>query len=106
MPTHTTNSNTPTSIKLDDQATYDPNRLLDALIEKLHLKNDAALSRLLGIESTTLSKMRHRHLPIGATVLIGMHEASGLTIAELRALMGDHRKKFGSGTAYVKPEED
>jgi hypothetical protein len=96
MTTHTTT-------KLDDQATYDPNRLLDALIEKFHLKNDAALCRLLAVYPPVISKIRHHRLPMGATLLISMHEASGLTIAELRALMGGHRKKFSSGTAYIKP---
>lgn len=31
--------------QLADQVAYDPNNLLDSLIEKLHLQNDAALSR-------------------------------------------------------------
>ena len=99
-------SGTLPSNKLDDQTTYDPNRLLDALIEKLLLKNDAALSRLLGVSATMLSRIRHRRLPIGATLLIRMHEVSGLTIAELRALMGDHRKKFSNGTPASSEENN
>ncbi|WP_211460506.1 hypothetical protein [Collimonas silvisoli] len=95
-------SDTLPSNKLDDQVTYDPNRLLDALIEKMHLKYDVALSRLLEVDPPVISAIRHRRLPIGPTLLISMHEASGLTIAELRSLMGDHRKKFSSGTVYTK----
>lgn len=105
MTTHTT-SGIPASNRLEDQTTYDPNRLLDALIEKFHLKNDAELSRLLTCDPPQISAIRRRRLPIGATLLISMHETSGLTIAELRALMGDHRKKFSSGTAYIEPKED
>jgi hypothetical protein len=37
------------STRLADQVAYDPNNLLDSLIEKLHLKNDAALSRALEV---------------------------------------------------------
>ena len=49
---------------------------------------------------------------MSAFVLIRMHEVSGLGIAELRGLMGDHRKKFGvsdeskmsdSGYGKLKP---
>lgn len=44
--------------RLDEQATYDPNNLLDSLIEKLHLKNDAALSRALEVAPPVISKIR------------------------------------------------
>jgi plasmid maintenance system antidote protein VapI len=65
----------------------DPNLLLDALIEKLNLKNDAALSRLLEVAPPVISKLRHGALPIGPTMLIRMHEVSDLGIREMRALM-------------------
>lgn len=73
---------------------YDPNHLLDTLIQKLHLKNDASLSRALEVAPPVISKIRHRKLAIGASILIRMHEISNISIKELRALMGDHRKKF------------
>ncbi|WP_211460505.1 hypothetical protein [Collimonas silvisoli] len=95
-----------TNTIVDEAVTYDPNRLLDALIEKFHLKNDAALSRLLEVAPTTLSKIRHRRLPVGATLLISMNEVSGLTIAELRTLMGDRRKRFRISDKQFKPEKD
>jgi len=65
----------------------DPNILLDALIEKLNLKNDAALSRLLEVAPPVISKLRHGTLPIGPTMLIRMHEVSEMNIREMRALM-------------------
>jgi hypothetical protein len=73
---------------------YDPKRLLDALIEKLELKNDAALSRVLEVEAPMISKIRHGKLPIGGIMLLRMHDASGLSIKDLRDLMGDRRRKF------------
>jgi hypothetical protein len=88
------------------QVEYDPNRLLDALIVKLNLKNDAALSRALEVAPPLISKIRHRRLPVGASLLIRMHEVSDLTIKELRELMGDRRKKFRISDKHFKPEEE
>lgn len=77
--------------------TYDPNKLLDALIEKLQLKNDAALSRLLEVAPPVVSKIRHRKLPVGAALLVRMHELSDVSLRDLRHLMGDQREKFRVG---------
>jgi hypothetical protein len=75
------------------QAEYDPNPLFDTLIKKLKLKNDAALARKLDVTAPVISKIRHRTLRIGATMLVRMHEASELPVQELRNLMGKpHRK--------------
>jgi plasmid maintenance system antidote protein VapI len=76
------------------EADYDPNILMDTLIEKLQLKNDAALARELEVAPPVISKIRHRTLRVGATMLIRMHEASALTISELRNLMGERQTKF------------
>ena len=84
---------------------YDANHLLDSLIEKLELKNDAALSRALEVEAPVISKIRHRRLGIGASMLIRMHEVSKLSIEELRRLMGDRREKFRINTQKFKPKD-
>jgi hypothetical protein len=68
-------------------SSYNPNRVLDAIISKLQLKNDAALSRALEVAPPVISKIRHNTLPIGATILIRMHEVSDYSIRELRELM-------------------
>jgi hypothetical protein len=73
--------------RIPDGAEYDPNRVLDAVIDKLKLKNDAALSRVLEVAPPVISKIRHNTLPIGATLLLRMHEESEYSIRELRALM-------------------
>jgi hypothetical protein len=70
------------------EPTYDPNAVLDAIMEKLNLKNDAALSRALEVAPPVISKIRHRTLPIGATILLRMHEVSEFSIRELKSLMG------------------
>ena len=89
----TPHTDTMKSQRLTDQIAYDPNHLLDALIEKMSLKNDAALSRALEVAPPVISKIRHRRLPVGASLLIRMHEVTDLSIRELRDLMGDRRKR-------------
>ncbi|MBC3832405.1 hypothetical protein H8K33_12940 [Undibacterium amnicola] len=73
---------------------YDPENLLDAIIKHLGIRNDAALSRRLEVAPPVVSKIRHRILPIGATLLIRIHEETGWTIKEIRSKMGDNREKF------------
>jgi hypothetical protein len=88
-----------------DEIDYDPNNLLDTLIKQLHLKNDAALSRALEVAPPVISKIRHRRLPVGASLLIRMHEISDVSIKDLRALMGDRRAKFRISDKQFKPKD-
>jgi hypothetical protein len=88
-----------------DDIDYDPNNLLDTLIKQLHLKNDAALSRALEVAPPVISKIRHRRLPVGASLLIRMHEISAVSIKDLRGLMGDRRDKFRISDKQFKPKE-
>ncbi len=87
------------------QFQYDPNNLLESLIERLNLKNDAALSRALEVAPPLISKIRHRRLPVGASLLIRMHEVSQLSIKDLRELMGDRRTKFRISDKQFKPKQ-
>jgi hypothetical protein len=84
-------SNTPHTVR------YDPADLLDAVQERLLLNNDAQLARLLDVQPPLISKIRNRHLPVGAAFLIRLHEASGLSIVDMRRLMGDRRGRFQIG---------
>lgn len=84
---------------------YDPNNLLSSLIVRLKLKNDAALSRALEVAPPVISKIRHRRLPVGASLLIRMQEVSDLSIKELRSLMGDRRNKFRISDKQFKPKQ-
>jgi hypothetical protein len=74
--------------------TYDPNPLLITVAEHLNVKNDAQLARALAISPPIISKIRHRKMVVGPSLLIRMHEITNLSIKELRALMGDHRPIF------------
>src|ERR1700752_659367 len=88
--------------RLMSEESYDPNGLMDALIVKLDLKQDAALARALEVSPRVISKIRNKTLPVGAPMLIRMHEESGLAIHERRDLMGDRRKKFRVSTTHFK----
>ena len=90
---------------LTSQPEYDPDNLLDSLLKKLELKNDAALSRVLEVAPPVISKIRHRRLPVGASILIRMHEVSNLSVGELRELLGDRRKKFRLSPIQGMPRE-
>ena len=89
---------------LSSQETYNPNHLLDTLREKMKLKNDAALSRALEVAPPVISKIRHRTLPVGASLLIRMHEVTQMSIRDLRDLMGDRRTKYRLSDAQGKPK--
>ena len=89
---------------LSDQINYNPDNLLASIIGKLNLKNDAALSRALEVAPPVISKIRHRRLPVGASLLIRMHEVTDLSIQELRSLMGDRRNKFRISDKQFKPK--
>lgn len=83
---------------------YDPNHLLDTLIKQMKLKNDAALCRALEVAPPVISKIRHKRLPVGASLLIRMHELTGMNIRELRDLMGDRRTKYRLSNVQGKPK--
>lgn len=76
------------------QSKYDPNKLFDALIKHLALRNDVALAKKLGISSLIISKIRQFTQPVSGTLLILMHEKTGFSFSELRRFMGDRRQKL------------
>ncbi|MGV7209531.1 hypothetical protein ACLB1G_16930 [Oxalobacteraceae bacterium A2-2] len=91
---------------LASQESYNPNHLLDILLGKMQLKNDAALSRLLEVAPPVISKIRHHRLPVGASLLIRMHEVTGMSIRDLRDLMGDRRTKYRLSDAQGRPKAE
>ena len=78
-----------------------PHRLLDAVIEKMHLKNDAALARILGVTPPTISKLRYGRIPMRASMLIRIHEATDIPMRELRALIPDDASGHDHGNAIA-----
>ncbi|MDB5770769.1 MAG: hypothetical protein JWM42_1143 [Burkholderia sp.] len=87
------------SEELAHPKSFDPNFLLDALVNKLRLANDSDLSDVLEVSPALIVKIRYRRLPVGASLLVRMREVSGLSTRALRNLMGDRRSKYrGNGT--------
>lgn len=75
------------------QTTYNPNLLLDTLMHHLGIDSDGALSRRLKVAREIISNIRKGTLPVCASMLLWMHEATGISIEELRRIMGDRRRK-------------
>lgn len=63
-----------------------PNVLLDTIIERYGVRNDAELSRMLEVQPPVLSKIRHHRLPVGAVLMIRLHETFGMPIGDIKAL--------------------
>lgn len=76
---------------------YDPGNLLDEVIKLKRLKNDAGLSRALGVAPPVISKIRNKQLAVGASLLIRLNEYTDVDIRQLRRLMGDRRPTFHVG---------
>ena len=89
-------------LETGDKPTLEPAFLLDTLRYRLRLRSDAALAEALGAPPQLMSKIRNGHALVSARILVRMHEASGLSICELRGLMGDNRKR----PKYRIPEKD
>ncbi|UUZ51959.1 hypothetical protein LP420_03670 [Massilia sp. B-10] len=70
-----------------EPSSFVPNKLLDTLIEKMNLKNDAELCRVLEVQPPIISKIRHRKLAVGATILLRMHEKSDMSIRDLEGIV-------------------
>ena len=66
--------------------------LINKLLEVTGCKNDAALCAVLGIQAPTISKIRSQVLYPGSTLLLNMHEESGISIKELKELRGLRKK--------------
>jgi hypothetical protein len=60
------------------------NDLLDDVIRACCLKNDAALARKLRVAPPVISKLRHGKLTLGATLIISIHEETGMPIKEIK----------------------
>ena len=76
---------------------YTPNHMLDTLMIKLEVKNDAALARALAVPPSTLSKVRHKQMPVNSALLLAAHDATEMSIRELRHLLGDTATRYWLG---------
>ena len=70
---------------------YDPAGMLDHVLRHLSLKSDRALARVLGMQPATLSRVRNQKIPVGAAMLLRLHDISALSIVHLKRLLAGHR---------------
>jgi hypothetical protein len=75
-------------MKLIDNPEYTPEKLFDHIMAVYKLKNDAALGRLLDIDTPRLSRLRHKVLPVGAQTVLKVHDITGLSVSQIRKLAG------------------
>lgn len=61
--------------------------LLNYIIKKMSLKNDAALGRLLGFNPPIISKYRSNKLPVGSAFILATIERTAVTLSEVRAFI-------------------
>jgi hypothetical protein len=84
---------------------YNPARLLDALLAHFNLRRDSQLADKLGMTRPMICHLRAQRIPVGAALLIRMHETSGLSIRQLREIIGDRRKRF-RGSYHIYSEDE
>ena len=65
------------------QLADNPEHLFDGVMRKLSLKNDAALSRALGVAPPVISKIRRGKLPLRYAVLVRILDITDLSMGEL-----------------------
>jgi transcriptional regulator with XRE-family HTH domain len=85
---------------------YNPDQLLKMLLTRLELKSNAALCRVLDVSPPLINRIRQGKSAISAPLLIRMHDISGISIRELRHMMGDRRRRFRISEKYFMPSED
>jgi hypothetical protein len=78
---------------LPDYGSYDSNHLLDSILDELHLPDDAALCEALDVDESVISDLREMRREVDAALLIRMHELTDISIAGLRNILGDRRRK-------------
>lgn len=67
---------------------YRPKNLLDEIMTRSHLKNDAALSRFLDVPAPVVCKIRQKRIAISGDMLLRIHDYTGISISDLRELAG------------------
>lgn len=64
-----------------------PNKVVDRLIDMKRLRNDAELSRVLGVAPATICKIRAGKSAVSAAIVLRIHETFDVPVAEVRALL-------------------
>ena len=75
-------------------AATDGAALLDEIRAQHHLTSDTQLAKMLGVSSTTIHRLRHKNTPVSDSVVLRLHQITGLKITVLhKRLNGQNRKE-------------
>ncbi len=77
-----------------DYPAYSPSDLIDKLMILFNLKNDLSFSKKFGFSPSHISKLRHKKTVISPNFLLRIHDASQISIFELKKMLKDKRKYF------------
>ena len=70
------------SIEIHPQSNF-----IDALLHRLDLKNDAALSRYMDLKPPQISKLRHGKFAVSADFILRLHERSDIPVKDIRKML-------------------
>lgn len=60
---------------------------IEVLLDAMNLESDTALARAFGTTAPVISKVRNGRTPISDALIICAHEATGLSIRELKSYL-------------------
>lgn len=63
------------------------NALLDLVAKTIGARNDAQLARGLEVAPPVISKIRHNRLPVGALLIIKIHEITDMPVVEIKSYL-------------------
>lgn len=69
-----------------------PHGMLDYLMATYKIKNDAELAKRLNVTGPVISKIRNRKTPVGAGLILEIHDYFEIPIKEIKALIAESEK--------------
>ncbi|WP_407999969.1 hypothetical protein [Pseudoduganella rhizocola] len=79
--------------------------LFDQMHRILKLRNDAALASILQVSPSVISRTRRRRIRLSASLMLRLHDVSGLSIQELRAMLGSTDGWFSECRQLLQEED-
>jgi hypothetical protein len=70
-----------------NKASMHKHKLLDFIGENYLLKTDAAIADFIGTVPPVVSKIRSGKLTFGAQYIIRLHEKTGVSVADIKAML-------------------
>ena len=81
------------SKKLLNLAGYQPEVLVEHLLDHFHVRNDAALCRVLGMHAPQLCRIRKKKNAINGDMLLRIYDISEIPIDKIREIAGIPKAK-------------